>query len=150
MEGGHGSLMTTTKILTLGIALVLFGTGAFAMSAPSGPQIRQIAQATPEPSPIPANTPEPGAMPVATTMPMPMTTPLPSTNGTMPVTSPGTIDLKHGGTTGNSNGDNWLDKFNRNPGPDTSGMQGVNTKYMHPGAPTKVKVKVKKHPPSGM
>jgi hypothetical protein len=176
--------MTTTKIATLGIALILFGTGAFATAGPSGPQPRAIAQETPEPtptptaatsdqngvnatpaptatgvdqapavnaggqpSPLPATTPEP-TMPVATAMPM--TTPLPTTNGTTPVSAPAATDIRQGGTTGNSNGANWLDKFNRNPGPDTSGMQGVNTKYMHPGAPAKSKVKVKKHPPSGM
>lgn len=64
-----------------------------------------------------------------------------------------TTDLKHGGIQGNSNGDNWIEKFNRTPSPDT-GMEGVNTKYMHPGAPgtvkIKTKVKIKKVPPKGM
>ncbi|MBC5815202.1 MAG: hypothetical protein GIW97_01550 [Candidatus Eremiobacteraeota bacterium] len=162
--------MTTTKIATLGIAFILCGGGALAMSNPSAAQVRTIAQTTPEPSPTPTSahtdqngvnaTPAPTAtgidqapavnaggqpsMPAATSAPV--SNPTPSTDTTMPATttpSSGTVDLKKGGLSGNSNGDNWIDKFNRNPGSDT-----------HPGAATtikvKAKVKVKKTPPKGM
>ncbi|MFN2527404.1 MAG: hypothetical protein ABR584_01635 [Candidatus Baltobacteraceae bacterium] len=136
--------MTKTKIVTLGIAFILCGGGALATSAPSAAQVRTVAQTTPEPSPMPASTTEPSV-----TAPTPVNNPLPSTN--MPAGA--TIDLKHGGIQGNSNGDNWIEKFNRKPGPDSS-MEGVNTKYMHPGAPgtvnIKTKVKIKKTPPKPM
>ena len=74
--------------------------------------------------------------------PAPVTNPMPETNPA-PVPAPnGIIELKHGGITGNSNGDNWLDKFNRTPGPDMSTTPAT--------IKIKTKVKAKKYPPKGL
>lgn len=106
-----------------GLALIAI----FACALATGNAVA-TAQTTPEPmpaaTPVPAMTPVPGA-------------PTPDANGITP--------LKQGGVNENSNGPNWLDKFNRKPGPDVNEMP--------PPAPLNAKkprVKMKKvhaHPP---
>ena len=91
---------------------------------------------TTEPAPAPAPVPQTNPAPVNPVPVEPQTNPLPVSP------SNETIELKHGGLTGNSNGDNWIDKFNRNPGADTSNMPAT--------IKIKTKVKAKKYPPSGM
>ena len=89
------------KALFSAIALAFFAIMAAGTATMAHTNI--VAQATPEPMETPAATPQMSPMPASTA-------------------APTTIDVKQGGTTTNSNGANWLDKFNRNPGPDTSNV----------------------------
>lgn len=139
----HG--IPPAKFLATCAAVILLGTTAFASNTHPA-QFDPVAQTTATPSPTPSGdnsdqngsstTPAPTSTSGTDVGPNGQATNAPGTGATlgtpipmmsaspMPPGAPagGTpIDIKQGGTTGNSNGPNWLDKFNRNPGPDTSG-----------------------------
>lgn len=110
-----------------GLAII----GIFACVLASGSAI-----ATAQTMPEPAATPVPAAtmMPPATPEPV---APTPDANGITP--------LKQGGVNENSNGPNWLDKFNRKPGPEVNEMPPAP-----PANAKKPRMKMKKvraHPP---
>lgn len=94
------------------VAIAMTAGAGISSGVAAGP-VRVIAQASPTTGATPVET----MAPMRTMVPMPTQAPgvpTPDANGVTPV--------KQGGTTENSNGANWLDKFNRNPGPDTSQM----------------------------
>lgn len=124
----HHRFRNQFVIIGIACAVAAAGTSAYA-------------QMTPEPSPSPAVTAAPESTPIPA--PMPATTPMPEMSP-MPVTAP--VSPQQGGTTTNSNGPNWLDKFNRKPGPDLNAMPA---KRAMPAMKKTIKMKPKKatHPP---
>ncbi|GAC1356293.1 MAG: hypothetical protein NVSMB31_16920 [Vulcanimicrobiaceae bacterium] len=96
----HGT--SPARFLATCAAVILLGTTAFASGNYPVHHPITVAQMTASPSPTPEGQNS-------------------DQNGSTVTPAPTTIDLKQGGITGNSNGANWLDKFSRNPGPDTSG-----------------------------
>ena len=114
----HGIL--PARFVATCAAVILLGSSAFASGTYVTRHPASVAQEAASPSPVPTETPLPAGTP---------------------------IDLKQGGITGNSNGPNWLDKFNRAPGPDTSGSSNA-APAMKTTAPMKCKnMKTKKPMP---
>lgn len=118
-----------------GLALIAI----FACALATGNAVA-TAQTTPEPMPTATPAPVETMMPAAT--PVPAMTPVP---GAPTPDANGITPLKQGGVNENSNGPNWLEKFNRKPGPDVNEMP--------PPAPVNAKKprmkmkKVRAHPP---
>lgn len=108
--------MNATRLAGFGLALLLFAIGAAAAPGSTGATQTVVAQVSPSASPEESPTPS-APEPAASIAPTPNTP------------APGTI-APQGGVQNNANGPNWLDKFNRRPGPETNPGMGHMPKVM--------------------
>ncbi len=124
------------------IAIVMVAAAGMSSGVAAGPT-HVVAQASPEDTASPTDT----ATAASTMEPMKTMVPAPSPGAPTPDAN-GVTPVKQGGTTENSNGSNWLEKFNRRPGPDKSDVNAPLDVPIHngPGKTMKkpMKPKVKK------